>query len=147
LEPLDLNTVLAELAPGLRGLLGERTKLHTRCWPERLTVPGHRTGLERTLLNLVVHASRQPPSESVSLEIRREGDRAVVLVRGDGQPSDDASLQRLHGLRSITPDELGLGLWLVRCEVLLHGGSLDIDADPAGSTRIRLELPLDRPRS
>lgn len=141
LEPLDLNELVVELSPALRSLLGGRTRLLTRLSPRSPRVPGHRIGLERTLLNLVVHATREQSPESLAIETRLEANRAVLQIRADRPPVNEA-LRMLSAEHSgpITPDDLGLGLWLVRCEVLLHGGSIDVHFDGEG-VRIRVELP------
>jgi signal transduction histidine kinase len=144
LEPLDLNQLVGELVPALRSLLGDGTRLLTQLALEVPRVPGHRTGLERALLNLVVHATNDCDPESVVLETRHEQDRAVVQIRAANHGCTSSALRLLgcgRGGRPATPDDLGLGLWLVRCEVLLHGGSVDVDVEDDG-VRIRVELPI-----
>jgi signal transduction histidine kinase len=143
LAPLDLNEVVVDLAPALRSLLGDGTRLLTQLSSRAPRVPGHRIGLERALLNLVVHATRDHAPESLVIETRLETDRAVLQIRTADHRPANAALRLLsseHSSRPISADELGLGLWLVRCEVLLHGGSIDVELGDDG-VRIRVELP------
>ena len=139
LEPLDLNQLVEDVAPALRTLLGEGTRLLTQLSADPPRIPGHRTGLERALMNLVVHATREHAPESLAIETKSEADRAVLQIRADRQ-HPDSDLRMLSSSGPVTPDEMGLGLWLVRCEVLLHGGSIDVDLGGEG-IRIRVELP------
>jgi chemosensory pili system protein ChpA (sensor histidine kinase/response regulator) len=78
----------------------------------------------------------------------RERARAVGLLGPDDQP-DDAALSQLvfspgfSTARAVT--ELagrGVGLDVVRAEVLALGGRIDLSSSPGAGTRVRLVLPL-----
>jgi hypothetical protein len=142
-EVLDLNTLAHELAPALRVVAGSEVRLLTRPYDTPLPVAVHRSGIERAILNLVVHVrNARLEGQEFVLETRLEGDRAVLVMYGDALAIDDTLLKIAQ------TDDLGLGalemgLWLAHCEVMLHGGALFVASTgepPVG--HIRLSLPL-----
>jgi signal transduction histidine kinase len=109
--------------------------------------------LRQVIFNLVNNALRFSPAGSavrVSAGPTARGGYAVrVADRGPGIPEDqrarvllpftqgDDGLARKH-------DGLGLGLYLVRSFIELHGGDLDIDCPETGGTAVTVTLPPDR---
>ena len=87
-----------------------------------------------------------PPGEPVRVEVRREGDRAVITLtdRGPGVPEADRahlfhSFHRGANVRHLPGT--GLGLMIVRRCAELHGGSVELTFPPAGGTVATLSLP------
>jgi signal transduction histidine kinase len=104
-------------------------------------VSGDRTRLEQVAANLIDNALKYTPAGGrVDVEVRRDGDRAVLAVRdtGIGIPADE--LPRIwdrlfRGDSSRTERGLGLGLSLVRAVIQAHGGTVDVRSEPGrGST-------------
>ncbi|WP_033312959.1 ATP-binding protein [Streptomyces iakyrus] len=115
---------------------------------ERVEVAGSRGQLGRVLANLLDNAQRHARS-AVTVDVRREGDRAVVGVAddGDGVPDGDREriferFVRLDAARSRDDGGAGLGLAIARDVAVRHGGTLTAGRGPAGGALFELRLPL-----
>lgn len=151
-QPIDLNQVITQLVPALRALVGSEVRLLTQLDSQPLFVSGHLTGLERALINIVVHGRNNGPAgDALIFETSLRDGRAELVIRGDGLGMDESMARLRLGDQNEAsiPDELGLGLWLARCEVLLHGGAISVSPDSAGNPRISVSFPLldDRART
>ncbi|MEU2539107.1 ATP-binding protein [Streptomyces iakyrus] len=115
---------------------------------EPVEVAGSRGQLGRVLANLLDNAQRHARS-AVTVDVRREGDRAVVGVAddGDGVPDGDREriferFVRLDAARSRDDGGAGLGLAIARDVAVRHGGTLTAGRGPAGGALFELRLPL-----
>ncbi|PTH87562.1 two-component sensor histidine kinase [Streptomyces sp. A244] len=115
---------------------------------EPAEVAGSRGQLGRVLANLLDNAQRHARS-AVTVDVRREGDRAVVGVAddGDGVPDGDREriferFVRLDAARSRDDGGAGLGLAIARDVAVRHGGTLTAGRGPAGGALFELRLPL-----
>ncbi|MEU9228818.1 ATP-binding protein [Streptomyces massasporeus] len=136
---VDLAGLAREAAEGRTGVTVDA---------ERVEVAGSRGQLGRVLANLLDNAQRHARS-AVTVNVRREGDRAVVGVAddGDGVPEDDREriferFVRLDAARSRDDGGAGLGLAIARDVAVRHGGTLTAGRGPAGGALFELRLPL-----
>jgi PAS domain S-box-containing protein len=101
--------------------------------------------------NLLVNAAKYTPREGhIVVEARRDGTEALVIVADDGVGITAEQMPRLF--RMFGQDEqgleraqsgLGIGLWLARALVGLHGGVIDAASAGRGSgSEFRVRLPL-----
>ncbi|HJL14731.1 MAG TPA: ATP-binding protein [Sandaracinaceae bacterium LLY-WYZ-13_1] len=115
-------------------------------------VEGDRARLAQVLSNLLTNASRYGRAGGpVQLTVRVEGDEVVWVVRDDGRGMTGAFLARAFEPFTQHAAEngddrgaigLGLGLWLVRSLVELHGGKVHAHSDGPGlGTRMEVRLP------
>ncbi|MEW2811837.1 ATP-binding protein [Streptomyces massasporeus] len=142
-RPNDARVDLAGLA---REAAEGRTGVTVDAGP--VEVAGSRGQLGRVLANLLDNAQRHARS-AVTVNVRREGDRAVVGVAddGDGVPEDDREriferFVRLDAARSRDDGGAGLGLAIARDVAVRHGGTLTAGRGPAGGALFELRLPL-----
>ncbi|WP_214102955.1 sensor histidine kinase [Acrocarpospora catenulata] len=112
-------------------------------------VYGVESQLARALTELLVNADRHAAG-SVSVEVRRRGGEAVVVVANDGEPIAAADRERiferftrLDSARSRDRGGTGLGLAIVREVVEAHGGTVAAESDGQG-VRFVIRLPLAR---
>ncbi|MFF5847387.1 sensor histidine kinase [Streptomyces massasporeus] len=142
-RPNDARVDLAGLA---REAVEGRTGVTVDAEP--VEVAGSRGQLGRVLANLLDNAQRHARA-AVTVNVRREGDRAVVGVAddGDGVPEDDREriferFVRLDAARSRDDGGAGLGLAIARDVAVRHGGTLTAGRGPAGGALFELRLPL-----
>lgn len=108
--------------------------------------------LERVGENLISNSIRYKTEEVVHIlvKVKKEGNRAVLLVTDDGPGVPEASLKRLteafyrsDKARSRTDQGSGLGLAIVKRAMDLMDGKVEFyPAEPHG-LEVRLDLPLE----
>ncbi len=114
-----------------------------------LRVLGDRGQLARVLRNLTDNARRHAAT-TVSLSLRRGGERALVHVSDDGpgvRPEDRERIferfARLDDARSRDSGGSGLGLAISRQIATVHDGTLRLlEAPPGSGATFELDLPL-----
>ncbi len=131
--PVALQTVIVHaldtVAPQISA---RRLTLTTELPPAPVMVEGDLTRLAQVVGNLLNNAAKfTPPDGHIGLTVRAEGGEAVIQVRDDGQGMAAELLPRVFDLFSQasraggrTHGGLGIGLYLVRRLVELHGGSI-----------------------
>ncbi|MFF9626690.1 ATP-binding protein [Streptomyces griseosporeus] len=105
--------------------------------------------LRQVVANLVGNALRAtPPGGTVTLALRRDGERAVVEVRdtGTGIAAEDLPyvfdrFWRADPARGRTTGGSGLGLAVARQIVLDHGGTIGVDSAVGAGTTVTVALP------
>ncbi|MER6151282.1 sensor histidine kinase [Streptomyces hirsutus] len=142
-RPVDARVDLAALA---REEAAGRTGVTVDA--ESAEVAGSRGQLARVLGNLLDNGRRHA-RETVSVSVRREGDRAVLAVADDGDGVAEADRERiferfvrLDAARSRDDGGAGLGLAIARDVAVRHGGTLTAGAAPSGGALFELRLPL-----
>jgi PAS domain S-box-containing protein len=149
---LDLNTVVTELAPMLRRLIGEDIRLMTDLTPDLGPIKADRNQLEQILVNLVVNARDAMPTGgrltiTTHNEDADEADgsaRVVLVVRDTGHGMDEHT--RVHLFEPFfTTKEVGkgtgLGLATVYGIVQQSGGTIAVDSAPGEGATFRISLP------
>ncbi|MEV8594893.1 HAMP domain-containing sensor histidine kinase [Streptomyces sp. NPDC052012] len=138
---VDLAALAREEAAGRSGVVVDA---------EPVEVAGSRGQLGRLLANLLDNAQRHA-RETVTVTVRREGERAVLGVADDGEGVPEADRERiferfvrLDAARSRDDGGAGLGLAIARDVAARHGGTLTAGAAPAGGALFELRLPLVR---
>ncbi len=117
-----------------------------------LKITGDRDQLERALLNLVSNSVKFTTAGGViEIATRTEGDDIAVSVRhtGSGIPLDEQEQLFTRFFRATRSKEqqvpgTGLGLYIVKQIIELHGGVMRVESSPAGSAFIML-LPICGP--
>lgn len=151
-ERVDLLQVSLQAIDTVRPLI--RAKRHDLSValppPDAVCVRGDHSRLVQVVANLLANAAKYThPGGCIALEVARDTSAAQIVVRdtGIGIPSD--AMPRIFDLfwqrseRNGADRGLGLGLALVRCLVLLHGGN--VSASSAGEnlgSEFRVELPV-----
>ncbi|MBZ5559647.1 MAG: HAMP domain-containing histidine kinase [Acidobacteriia bacterium] len=113
-----------------------------------VVVTGDRIRLDQVAANLLDNAIKYTPAGGdVRIDVRRDGDAAVLQVRDTGQgiPADELPrvFDRLfRGDASRTERGLGLGLSLVKAVVEAHGGEVQATSEPGQGATFTVRLPL-----
>jgi signal transduction histidine kinase len=160
-EPVDLGdvvrAVVTELMP-LASARNQRVDTHIALLPP---IDADRDKLHQIAVNLVSNAIRYTP-ESGQIVIgvdeapqeRYPGGWARLTIRDNGIGISEEDRQRIFDPfrhpkpakhhTSAGPDSAGLGLYIARGLVELHGGLITVDSQPDVFTEFTILLPLGR---
>jgi signal transduction histidine kinase len=143
----DLGALVAGVVEGLRQTHPDREI--------KLDVAGRAVAsidalrLEQVIVNLLDNAIKFSPADTViEVKINKGGDETVEIVvrdHGVGIPSDQREriFERFHQAHhDAAGGGLGLGLYITKQIVDLHGGLLAVDAPVDGGTRFTISLPV-----
>lgn len=143
-SPVDLAALARETAAALQ-LTTRRYTLRVHA-PEPAFAWADRLRIEQVLTNLITNAIRHADGgDHIDIEVVREGSSVLLAVRdyGAGVPADARTriFERYQQLRpgGVTGG-LGLGLYLTRHLVELHGGSITLESPPDGGARFVVTL-------
>lgn len=102
--------------------------------------------MEQVLTNLVENASKYASPQGMRIIGRIEDDYATVSVidRGEGIPAEDLPkvFTKFFRREMGRPTGSGLGLWISRGLVEVHGGELTASSVPGEGTTFQFTLPL-----
>ncbi len=145
LAPIDLtDPIFGALLLAKADLNRYRIRLETVGLEEPVTVLGDREQLQLVVHNLIRNAIEATGAGGgVRLALHR-GDQAVELEVADDGPGFPQGPVDLDGLlmASSKSEGLGIGLYVVRCAVDNHHGSLEIGRSDLGGASVRLRFPL-----
>ncbi|WP_437275187.1 AAA family ATPase [Sorangium sp. So ce375] len=102
--------------------------------------------MEQVLINLLSNAMKYSAGCPIHVIVRREGDRALLLVRDHGMGIAEADQARIFERfeRAVSVRNfggLGLGLYIVRWIVTSHGGTIRVESKPGAGATFIVELP------
>lgn len=159
---VDLTTVIGELEPTLRRLLGADRRLEVHAAQCAIAVRADRAQIEQILINLAANARDATTTDGlveilcervlVSAETRRTmqaldaapGMFARLTVRDDGVGMSPELLARIRApfvTTKLPGQGTGLGLYLTVDIVRRRGGWLEIDSTPGMGTSVIILLP------
>jgi signal transduction histidine kinase len=155
LETVSLEQVLNDAIEGCHPAIGAAGHSLQLQLPERpLLLRGDLTRLAQVFSNLVNNASKYtPPAGRIELRARQEGQQVVVEVADNGSGIGPGMLPHVFDLfdlfaqggssMQLSQSGLGIGLWLVKNLVELHGGSIDAASAGVGlGSTFTVRLPL-----
>lgn len=140
LAPVDLAQLVREAQQTFRTLAAKRGIQLTVDSPPKLAVLGDGKRIAQVLANLLSNAFKfTPPGGEVKVTLRSEGEGARVSVSDTGAGIAAADVGRLfepfvqvHDVTEVTQPGSGLGLYICRQLVELHGGVIACSSDGRG---------------
>jgi two-component system CheB/CheR fusion protein len=151
-EVVDLTRSVHHAVEAVQPLMDRsRHTLEVRVSDEPLYVEGDASRLLQIQENLLANAAKYTPAGGrILLEIRREGNEAVIAVSDNGQGIPPEMLPAIfdlfvQGPKALARSEggMGIGLSLVRALVELHGGTVSVHSDGRDRGSIfTVRLPL-----
>jgi signal transduction histidine kinase len=147
-EPVALAEVVGRAVDLYRDVAEAKGVTLAAVAPPDTVVVADRTRLEQVAANLIDNAVKYTPAGGrVDVDVRREGEVAILQVRdtGPGIPADERPriFDRLfRGDTSRAERGLGLGLSLVKAIVEAHDGTVDVSSDPGYGSVFTVRLPL-----
>ena len=157
---LDLNTLIADLDPMLRRLIGEHIELHVACCPTLHHVLADRGQIEQVIFNLVVNARDAMPdggrlvieTTNISFDACHAlthpeltpGDYAMLVVTDTGCGMEPKTLAQIFEPFFTTKQRgqgTGLGLATTYGIIRQSGGHIEAESEPGKGTAVRFCLP------
>jgi PAS domain S-box-containing protein len=146
-EDVDLAALTREVTAGLAPE-AERAGCIVEVHAER-GVAGHwdRLRLEQVLTNLLTNALKYGAGQPIRVEVRAEGEDAVLVVRDSGIGIESEHLARIFGRFERAVSErhyggLGLGLYITQQGVQAMGGTIHVESLPGQGATFSVRLPL-----
>ncbi len=143
-QPLDLNTVVAEVRPLVQRLVGEDVTLEILNDPGLGTVRADPGQIEQVIVNLAVNArDAMPDGGTLTIETRNSGGSHVELVCTDtGSGMDKETIAQIFE-PFFTTREQGVGLGLASVHGIVHqsSGEVAVESSPGAGTVFRITLP------
>jgi PAS domain S-box-containing protein len=106
-----------------------------------------RMRVEQVVTNLLSNAVKYAAGTLIEVQVRRDRDRGVIVVRDHGGGIDGEHLPRIFDRfeRAVSASNfggLGLGLYIARQIVSAHGGVIKVDSVRDEGAAFTVELPL-----
>ena len=149
-EPVDLRAVaqlaLADVAPAAQARSMDVGLLESDAATVPVTVRGNAEALRMLARNLLDNAIKYtPPGGQVDLQVRTEGDHAMLTVEDSGPgiapEHRERVMQRFVRETSEGAPGSGLGLAIVQAIAQAHGATVALDASPRlGGLRVTVRL-------
>ncbi|HEX7676142.1 MAG TPA: ATP-binding protein [Bdellovibrio sp.] len=150
MDVADINEVIEEALQQLRPLAREKSiQIHTSLEP-MFSLEFDSTLIKEVVINLVENAIKYTPAggniEVVSHELE---DSVHVLVKDTGEGIKPEDMDRVWGKFTRGSDQdlrtkgTGLGLYLVKYFIELHGGKITMESKVGQGTTVTFTLPLE----
>ncbi|MEI9988399.1 MAG: ATP-binding protein [Rhizomicrobium sp.] len=148
-SPLDLNEVIEEVIPLLRGeALKYQLSLRLEPTPGLRPIWGDRIELQQVLINLIVNGmeAMAPVADDIREVVIRSrqdesGEAAVEIVdRGPGLRDEDTR-QMFDAFFTTKPNGMGMGLAICRTIIESHGGRLWATNNAGRGATLQFALP------
>ena len=146
----DLRDCVKDAIDENAGLIADKCHVISVDTPDDpLLVEADRTRLTQVLANLISNAAKYSNNDaSIAVRARVDGGGVEVVIGDSGTGIDAAMLPHLFDLAYRPPSGdlgrhgLGLGLWLSRQLIALHGGTIEAASDGVGKgARFVMRLP------
>ncbi len=128
---------------------GKADVLFLEAQGSRPEVLASRTEMEQAISNVLRSAiNSKPEGARVVIQTDYTNDRALLMVRDDGEGVPEEHLEYLFDPFYTTRRELGgsgLGLSMAHSIVTAHGGTIEVSSSRTSGTTVTIELPLKMP--
>lgn len=150
--PVDLAGLTRRVVEEM-SLALDRHTIRCHCVEAAILVDGDELRLDQVLQNLLQNAIKySPDGGTVEITVRREGAQAVVTItdQGIGIPPEAvpqlfSRFYRAENVGSRQISGMGLGLYVVREIISLHGGTIEVTSQEGAGSTFTLRLPLAPP--
>lgn len=146
-EQLNLATLIRDLLPVLRSLVGEGIQMDFRQDHPSALVCGAVTQIEQILINLAANArDAMPRGGALTIQLEQAGQCVLLSVRdtGDGMPREVVEQAFTPFFSTRAGDGLGRGLGLATVYGIVKqlDGEIRIDSEPGHGTSVQISLPV-----
>ncbi len=152
--PVDLCQMVRQRVSELRETV-ERHTLHLECEEKDMIVEGDVLRLESVIQNLLDNAVKySPEGGTIHVKLTTNQDKAILSIsdEGIGIPAEAVPLlfKRFYRALNATDEHyggLGLGLFIVKETLALHGGTVSVTSEEGKGSTFVISLPLFVPTS
>ena len=146
----DVGDLLVEVVDGFRPISDAKSQELISSSPTRpIVIRADRDRLVQVMINLLSNASNySPKGEKIHLTARRWKDRIYFSVTDHGMGISHKDKEGLFTLFFRADNEetrsvpgTGIGLYIVKIIVDLHGGKIEANSPPGGGTAINFYIP------
>lgn len=144
---VDLGLLVRETVEKLRGQLENQRCAVTVRAGDGVTGFWDPFRLEQVIVNLLTNAAKYGGGKPVEVEVGQFGELASLSVRDQGvgiapehQHRVFERFERVSADRGVTG--LGLGLYITRHIVHIHGGSISVESEPGQGSTFTVKLPI-----
>lgn len=146
----DFNQIVEEVLNQLRPLAKERNQSFTTDLEPLFSIEIDATLIREVVLNLIENAMKYSPAGAViGISTLEQDGRVIFKVtdQGSGIPPEELPLiwgKFVRGKeQNMKTKGSGLGLYLVKYFIELHGGTVQIESEIDKGTTVTFSLPLD----
>jgi signal transduction histidine kinase len=151
LQPVDIGALALNVVKDIRKTAEHKGLRLQTPRVEPCIVMADESRLEQVVWNLLTNAVKFTDAGSVSISVSTSDGQAVLTVQDTGRGiAPDALPDVFDRFQQIAPQSsgrvggLGLGLWLVKNILSLHGGTVNVASAGRGQgTTFTVRLPLD----
>ena len=148
--PLDVYALVKRVVDDVQAILIER-HINVHCSIQPLMIQGDELRLEQVFQNLLQNAAKYSPQNApIKVEIRQTGSQVRIAVQDSGIGVPNAALpqlfERFYRAKNVDPGKisgLGIGLYVVKEIVELHGGTVTVESSEGEGSTFTVVLPLD----
>lgn len=148
-EPVDLRTLIDDVTQSISSLIDRKNGKVICDFTEAPTVRGIRAYLQSVVLNLITNAlkySRPEIPAEIHIKSRIKNDHLILSVSDNGVGIDlDKHRDAIFGLYKRFNDNVpgkGLGLYMVKTQVEVMNGTIDVTSTPGVGSEFVISLPL-----
>jgi signal transduction histidine kinase len=148
-EVTDINDDIEKVVARLKPLAAEKNIVITTDLEPMFSIEADPHLIQEVIHNLVENAIKYTPALGrVTVSSQEKDDNVVVVVEDTGPgiaPEDQKDIWgKFTRGRQVSADikGTGLGLYLVKYFIELHGGSVFVESQPARGTRIGFQIPI-----
>lgn len=149
-EVADINEIIEEALCQLRPLANEKNISIQATLEPMFSLEFDTTLIKEVVINLVENAIKYTPADGLIEVISEESDDFVhVIVKDTGEGIKPEDMEKIWGKFTRGSDQdmktkgTGLGLYLVKYFIELHGGKVDMESKLGKGTTVSFTLPLD----
>jgi len=147
--PVDLRQLIQRVVEDVQPTLTVHT-LSAHVPPEPVIIAGDELRLEQVVHNLLHNAIKYSPAGGpVDVWVSQQGGLAIVQVSDQGIGISAAEVPRLFdrfyrasNANEPHKDGMGIGLYVVKEIITLHGGSVDVVSQERSGSTFTFSLPL-----
>lgn len=150
-NPVVLNSLVTTIVNNLAFMMQIKGNKISYDMPREVVVKGDRKMLELALTNIIDNSFRYSPNGSVKISVEKDEEFGKLTVEDSGIGIDSADMEyvfqkffRGSNALLVDPNESGVGLYVTKKIIEMHGGEVKISSVIGKGTKVEVLLPLKK---